>query len=368
HTTEDSKPKTTKEASKTEKSTSKPTQTSKAKQVVIITTSESHTTKAAVSKTHTSAPLTTTTDSATTDATSLLSTSTRSSSLPASSTPLVSSSSGASLHNADKGTSSTSSTSDTGLSGGAKAGIAIGVIAGVGLIAALVAFFLLRKKRQRSGQQELVDNEKSLPPVPDEKGSGTGTGAVGILDNNTSLDPPRLGDIRPGSQFAPFRGRASMTPFATDRSIGEESTPSNEGRVPPIGNGFLGVVNAAPEAAADTYGRHSRNLSNVPESEPQSPTENANRDPFKDPQANAAGASRDLTGNGQRELEPVAQETGVRSSAVPAPLTVRNNSTASRESKNSDGYTDGSGSGRGTPEEERGDQQQQQGDAKERST
>ncbi|KAJ5711329.1 hypothetical protein N7488_005485 [Penicillium malachiteum] len=89
----------------------------------------------------------------------------------------------------------TTSTQSTGMSSGAKAGVAIGVILGVGLIAALI-FFFIRKKRRNDRDEPLMTEKlftaHDLPPPPPMKG---------MIPSRAST-PPQL-KVRPVTQFAP---------------------------------------------------------------------------------------------------------------------------------------------------------------------
>jgi hypothetical protein len=104
------------------------------------------------------------------------------------------------------------------MSGGAKAGVAIGVILGVGVIAALIFFIVRKKKRSQNGYQQ--ENEKafggeglpegglaaSLPPPPPSK-------------PQTPSTPPVL-NVRPVTQFAPdLSGSGGFNP-ATATAVG----------------------------------------------------------------------------------------------------------------------------------------------------
>ncbi|KZZ90075.1 Src-domain containing protein [Ascosphaera apis ARSEF 7405] len=200
------------------------------------------------------------------------------------STPTPTSKSGVSFatHKADSTaalvspTSSTLADSSSGMSGGGKAGIAIGIIAGVGLIGALIAFFVLRKRRrQPAGSEELVDNEKSLPPVPPGSVAGRIKQTLGMATPPThhhelTTEPPRLAEVRPGSQFSPFRGRASMAPFADGIT---EETPAQTAAA---------SANALFVSRSPTPEHRSRNLTDIAGSTPQLSAQK-HQDPFGDP-------------------------------------------------------------------------------------
>ena len=142
------------------------------------------------------------------------------------------------------------------MSGGAKAGVAIGVILGVGVIAALIFFIVRKKKRSQDGYQQ--ENEKafggeglpegglaaSLPPPPPKP--------------QTPSTPPVL-NVRPVTQFAPDL--------------------SGSGGFNPATAGAAGAAGAAAGSAAIA----SRNLTG--DSPPPTPPKSAvsSPDPFSDP-------------------------------------------------------------------------------------
>ena len=94
--------------------------------------------------------------------------------------------------------SATASSSDAGMSTGAKAGLAIGIIAIVGIIAALLLWFFGKKKREKE-ENSRADNEKSaFTPAPAPKN----TDAYGLTRTPTSKTAPRL-SLRPMSRMMP---------------------------------------------------------------------------------------------------------------------------------------------------------------------
>ncbi len=98
-------------------------------------------------------------------------------------------------------TSSSSSTAvpavDGGMTGGAKAGMAIGIIGGLGLLAGLIFFFAKKRK-----QKDNVDNEKFDSVNPGFVGAGA---AVGSRSEKVKSTAPRL-DVRPHTAlFMPNR-------------------------------------------------------------------------------------------------------------------------------------------------------------------
>ncbi|KZL76347.1 variant SH3 domain-containing protein [Colletotrichum tofieldiae] len=102
-------------------------------------------------------------------------------------------------------TAATEEPASAGPSGAAKAGIAIGVLAGV-LVVFLLVFFLFNRRKKQLEQQRLADE--------DEKSNGFGTAAAVTSQNPRA---PRI-SLRPVTQFLPnlnIDKRASRGPAAT---------------------------------------------------------------------------------------------------------------------------------------------------------
>lgn len=149
--------------------------------------------------------------------------------------------------NSAASSSPTATSVSPGMSGGAKAGIAIGVILGIGVIAALV-FFLIRKKK-RNQEPEEIQHEKEgfpLPPPPPP------------MKPSTPSTPPQL-SVRPVTQFAPDLSSNGGFKLATAVAAGG------------LGAGAVGAAVA------------SRNLTgnSPPPTPPMSSSSNQN--PFSDP-------------------------------------------------------------------------------------
>ncbi|PGH37114.1 hypothetical protein GX50_00097 [[Emmonsia] crescens] len=148
-----------------------------------------------------------------------------------------------------------------GMSGGAKAGLAIGIILLVGLIAGAALFFIRKKKRDQS---ELTgfDNEKPFGAAA-RSGSGPGP-TVGsdpppMTRTLTSPTAPQL-NIRPITQFSPD---FAATPNAT-------------------GNAFSGGLTPASAAAGVVAAGAARNLTGEKPAPPPK-TSNNGPNPFNDP-------------------------------------------------------------------------------------
>jgi hypothetical protein len=88
---------------------------------------------------------------------------------------------------------SSSSAGESGMSTGAKAGVAIGIIAVIGLIAALLLWFIGKKKKEKRAREGNANDEKTT--------FGASRNAIGMQTNptSTSAAAPRL-SIRPMSR------------------------------------------------------------------------------------------------------------------------------------------------------------------------
>ena len=93
-----------------------------------------------------------------------------------------------------------SKASSNGMSSGAKAGLAIGVLLGLGLLIALLAFCYRRKKKlQQNAAYGKTEDEKN--PFGDDAVAG-GPGRAASTRSNIAPSPPQL-SLRPESQFRP---------------------------------------------------------------------------------------------------------------------------------------------------------------------
>ncbi|KAI9666461.1 MAG: hypothetical protein M1821_004397 [Bathelium mastoideum] len=96
--------------------------------------------------------------------------------------------------------SSPSNSNDSGMSGGAKAGLALGIIILIALIAGGAFFLYRRKKREDEAIQRLHDDEKMAEPaavIPVREPS--------VRSTRTPTNAPRL-SLRPLTQFSPNLG------------------------------------------------------------------------------------------------------------------------------------------------------------------
>ncbi|KAI5285547.1 hypothetical protein KEM54_000482 [Ascosphaera aggregata] len=204
--------------------------------------------------------------------------------------------------------------SASGLSGGAKAGVAMGVIAWVGVVTALVAFLILRRRRrQPRGTEELVDNEKSPPPAPPQNMTGRPKQSLAIFNPSSPhqdlpAEPPRLAEVRPGSQFSPFKGRASMAPFSDGRIV--EETPDE-----------VAAANAtalfAPKPT--TPEPLSRNLTGSPASPPQTSGDH-HQNPFGDPENIVVSSPEEKTKPPPRPVSKDLRNPKQESNDIPEPV------------------------------------------------
>lgn len=92
------------------------------------------------------------------------------------------------------------------MTGGAKAGLALGLLLGFGLILAAILFFYRKKRNAAQGQQRLDDEKHSInngmvgggSPAP----GGVMSGAASVRTARTASTAPRL-SLRPITQFMP---------------------------------------------------------------------------------------------------------------------------------------------------------------------
>jgi hypothetical protein len=105
------------------------------------------------------------------------------------------------------------STTSEGMTGGAKAGVAIGVIFGVGVIAALI-FFLIRKKKNKAQEGYQQENEKAFGGEGLPEGYASNLPPPPPAKPDTPSTPPVL-NVRPVTQFAPdLSGGSGFKPAA----------------------------------------------------------------------------------------------------------------------------------------------------------
>lgn len=93
----------------------------------------------------------------------------------------------------------TSSQSD-GMSGGAKAGLAVGILLAIGLLLGLIFFCYRRKKKQQREAYQVADDEKSM--ARDTNNVPAVARAASTRTSRTNSTAPRL-SLRPVTQFLP---------------------------------------------------------------------------------------------------------------------------------------------------------------------
>ncbi|OBT64816.1 hypothetical protein VE03_06535 [Pseudogymnoascus sp. 23342-1-I1] len=145
--------------------------------------------------------------------------------------------------------------SSSGMTAGAKAGLAIGIIAVIGAILSLI-FFCLRQ-RKKAEERERMDDEKftNVPP-PAAAAAGGPASMRGLKRLSTA---PRL-DVRPTTAFfMPNRASQMQNPAAAANGNGIQMTSQNRGqgmeqnRANPFGNHAESIdpVNAAGPSVVD---------------------------------------------------------------------------------------------------------------------
>ncbi|KAJ9648847.1 hypothetical protein H2199_000760 [Coniosporium tulheliwenetii] len=243
-----------------------------------------------------------------------------------------------------------SSASSEGMSGGAKAGLALGILIAIGAVLALVLLFYRRKKQQDKSQK--LEDEKfdmgpalAAPPPPPAKNT-----AASIRTARTASTAPRL-SLRPVTEFLPnLAGDGRSASNKPEMAVAPASASSADT------NGFLAPMAAAaggsawerpgahnhPNDPANPFGNHAETveLRNVhgpaemlasttpakPEIiSPVSPLEPENSVPFSAVAVPAHGAQNPLSGqqNGAGPAEmpnpaPV-QPTELPATPIPSP-------------------------------------------------
>jgi len=126
--------------------------------------------------------------------------------------------------------SATPETEKTGMTGGAKAGLAVGIIFGLALVFGLIFFCWRRKKSQR----ELEDyNEKSAMGVAPVNRFSNDSDRLRRTSTQTSATAPRL-SLRPVTQFLPnltaggAEQKNQTNPFADAAALSEKSDASHD--------------------------------------------------------------------------------------------------------------------------------------------
>ena len=128
--------------------------------------------------------------------------------------------------------SATPETEQTGMTGGAKAGLAVGIIFGLALVFGLIFFCWRRKKSQRELEEY---NEKSAmggAPVPVNRFSSD-SDRLRRTSTQTSATAPRL-SLRPVTQFLPnltagnAEQKKEQNPFGDAAALSEKSGASHD--------------------------------------------------------------------------------------------------------------------------------------------
>jgi hypothetical protein len=114
---------------------------------------------------------------------------------------------------------------ETGMTGGAKAGLAMGIIFGLALVFGLI-FFCWRRKKSQRGLEEF--NEKNVPaPAPVNRFSSD-SDRLRRTSTQTSATAPRL-SLRPVTQFLPNLTSGAAAPKATQNPFGDAAVVSEKG-------------------------------------------------------------------------------------------------------------------------------------------
>jgi len=218
------------------------------------------------------------------------------SSSPKLETPIV-----ASAANAQSTSSSIPATSESasgGMPGGAKAGLAIGILLAISALAGLIFFCLRRRRNHRKQAYSRASDEKA---GPGSEGAAVGLGrSASVQTSNTFATAPRL-SLRPVTQFLPdiAAQRKSGNNFAVAAGPLRHNAPMSQ-----AADAEKVAVNNGSNDPANPFGNHAEM------SEKQS-IQRDSENPIN-PFGNHAQTDRQLTGAGaEPEVIP------------PAPLRIR---------------------------------------------
>lgn len=189
--------------------------------------------------------------------------------------------------------STSSNSSSDGLSTGAKAGIAIGVIAVVGLIAAFLLWLLGKKRREREAQAA-KDNEKA--------NYGAGSAATEMVTRSppSSASAPRL-SLRPVSRMMPeFMGssKGRMSGGNMLNTVGESNNPPSRKLGP----------SDQPRGPSPSAPRPDEQNLNDPFADPQNP--------FADPEKSVQPSANAPPAINSTPVDPIAAASVVASGAL----------------------------------------------------
>ena len=122
--------------------------------------------------------------------------------------------------------SATAEPQETGMTSGAKAGLAMGIIFGLALVFGLIFFCWRRKKSQRGLEAHNEKNGFATPPVPVNRFSSD-SDRLHRTSTQTSATAPRL-SLRPVTQFLPNL-TSNAAPNAAQNPFGDAAVVSEKG-------------------------------------------------------------------------------------------------------------------------------------------
>lgn len=215
------------------------------------------------------------------------------------------------------------------MSGGAKAGLALGLLLGIGAILGLV-FFCYRRKKKRNESYEKTDDEKSAFSN-DSMALGAGR-ASSTRTARTSANAPRL-SLRPVTQFSPDLGGRRRSgnvlatvsaPTAMAAAGAQHSLPAAE--LPSGSERDGGPVQKYPSSASDPFGDQAETSAHVLQAtgpSPSSPLPQATQVPAagtiqNSPAGDAAGVVAGVIAS--RQNVPKARSINPNRSASVAPI------------------------------------------------
>ncbi len=149
---------------------------------------------------------------------------------------------------ASAATATNSASSTGGTSTAAKAGIAVGVIAGIALVF-MIVFLVFRKRQKKAERQRLSDNEKVFGPFAGISTIGANNQPVPQFSSTigTGHDAPGAGAGTQAAGAIALQNRGSNGPWDMPGTAGSVNNPFGEGanRLKPAGVGAAAAGSAA---------------------------------------------------------------------------------------------------------------------------
>ena len=149
-----------------------------------------------------------------------------------------------------------------GMTNGAKAGLAIGIILGLGALLVLGLFCYRRKKKQHNEAYQKAEDEKN--PFGGHGAAFAAAREPSLRSARTASTAPRL-SLRPVTQFLP----EMTTGVARDNAFGINSFGSNLNAAQANGAAEIGVVQNQANDPANPFGNHAETSDHFPHAGPE---------------------------------------------------------------------------------------------------